>query len=89
LNILASGGLDNRKVYNELGQEDFLRLLITQLTTQDPTNPVQNEDFVAQMAQFSTLTGIEELNEFVRDFVTDAACRVNPGSRDPRRSRAY
>lgn len=46
---------------NELGQEDFLRLLTTQLTTQDPTNPVENEDFVAQMAQFSTLTGIEEL----------------------------
>lgn len=45
----------------ELGQEDFLRLLTTQLTTQDPTNPVENEDFVAQMAQFSTLTGIEEL----------------------------
>ncbi|QGU33000.1 flagellar hook assembly protein FlgD [Thermochromatium tepidum] len=46
---------------NELGQEDFLRLLTTQLTTQDPTNPVKNEDFVAQMAQFSTLTGIQDL----------------------------
>ncbi|BCU07653.1 flagellar hook assembly protein FlgD [Allochromatium tepidum] len=46
---------------NELGQEDFLRLLTTQLTTQDPTNPVKNEDFVAQMAQFSTLTGIQSL----------------------------
>lgn len=47
---------------NELGQEDFLRLLTTQLTTQDPTNPVENEEFVAQMAQFSTLTGIQELS---------------------------
>ena len=46
----------------ELGQSDFLDLMITQLTNQDPTNPVQNEDFVAQMAQFSTLTGIQELN---------------------------
>lgn len=46
---------------SELGQEDFLELMITQLTYQDPTNPVANEDFVAQMAQFSTLTGIEEL----------------------------
>lgn len=46
---------------NDLGQEDFLELMITQLTYQDPTNPVKNEDFVAQMAQFSTLTGIEEL----------------------------
>ncbi|MGQ9659965.1 MAG: flagellar hook assembly protein FlgD [Thermochromatium sp.] len=45
----------------ELGQEDFLRLLTTQLKTQDPTNPVKNEDFVAQMAQFSTLAGIKNL----------------------------
>ncbi|MBK1716738.1 flagellar hook assembly protein FlgD [Thiocystis violacea] len=45
----------------DLGQEDFLNLMITQLTNQDPTNPVDNEAFVAQMAQFSTLTGIQEL----------------------------
>jgi flagellar basal-body rod modification protein FlgD len=47
---------------DELGQSDFLNLMITQLANQDPTNPVQNEDFVAQMAQFSTLTGVQELN---------------------------
>ncbi len=49
------------KKSNELGQEDFLKLMITQLTYQDPTNPVKNEDFVAQMAQFSSVTGIQEL----------------------------
>lgn len=46
----------------ELGQADFLNLMIAQLANQDPSNPVQNEDFVAQMAQFSTLTGIQELS---------------------------
>lgn len=46
---------------SDLGQEDFLRLMITQLSNQDPTNPLKNEDFVTQMAQFSTLTGIQEL----------------------------
>jgi flagellar basal-body rod modification protein FlgD len=45
----------------DLDQSDFLTLMITQLTNQDPTNPVENEDFAAQMAQFSTLTGIQEL----------------------------
>ena len=47
---------------NELGQGDFLTLLVTQLNNQDPTDPVKNEDFVAQLAQFSTVSGIEELN---------------------------
>lgn len=46
---------------NSLGQDDFLNLMITQLKNQDPTDPVKNEDFVAQLAQFSTVSGIESL----------------------------
>jgi flagellar basal-body rod modification protein FlgD len=38
-----------------LGQADFLKLLVAQLSAQDPMNPVSNTDFAAQMAQFSTL----------------------------------
>ncbi len=38
-----------------LGQDDFLKLLVTQMTQQDPMNPESNMDFSAQMAQFSTL----------------------------------
>jgi len=38
-----------------LGQDDFLKLLVAQLSAQDPMNPVSNADFAAQMAQFSTL----------------------------------
>lgn len=38
-----------------LGQQDFLKLLVAQLSSQDPMNPVSNTDFIAQMAQFSTL----------------------------------
>lgn len=45
-----------------LGQADFLKLLTTQLTTQDPTNPMDNSAFVAQMAQFSTLTAMNEMS---------------------------
>lgn len=45
-----------------LGQADFLTLLITQLENQDPLAPQDNTAFVAQLAQFSTLQGIEDLN---------------------------
>lgn len=38
-----------------LGQADFLKLLVAQLSAQDPMNPVSNTDFAAQMAQFSAL----------------------------------
>ena len=39
----------------ELGQGDFLKLLVTQLKHQDPLNPTNNTEFVAQLAQFSQL----------------------------------
>jgi len=48
-----------------LGQSDFIRLLTTQLKQQDPTDPVDNKDMIAQMAQFSSLSGIEKLNSTV------------------------
>jgi flagellar basal-body rod modification protein FlgD len=39
----------------QLGQEDFLKLLVTQLSQQDPLNPQKDTEFIAQMAQFSAL----------------------------------
>ena len=47
---------------NTLGQEDFLKLMTTQLQNQDTFAPMDNGDFIAQMAQFSTVTGITEIN---------------------------
>jgi flagellar basal-body rod modification protein FlgD len=46
-----------------LGQSDFLALMTTQLKQQDPFAPVDNKDMIAQMAQFSSLAGISQLND--------------------------
>ena len=54
-----------------LGQSDFLRLMTTQLQNQDPFAPMDNGDFIAQMAQFSTVTGIDELNNSMKSLVEE------------------
>lgn len=46
----------------DLGQSDFLTLMLAQLKSQDPLNPMENGEFVAQLAQFSTVSGIEKVN---------------------------
>ncbi len=47
---------------DELGKNEFLKLLVTQLNNQDPLSPQENGEFIAQLAQFSTVEGIENLN---------------------------
>ena len=47
---------------SELGQADFLALMVAQLENQDPTKPMDNNEFLSQMAQFSMVNGIEDLN---------------------------
>ncbi|MCQ8102546.1 flagellar hook assembly protein FlgD [Methylomonas sp. SURF-2] len=51
-----------------LGQEQFLKLLTTQLTHQDPMKPMENGEFLGQMAQFSTVSGIQDLQASFKDF---------------------
>jgi flagellar basal-body rod modification protein FlgD len=56
-------------VSNEMGRDQFLQLLVTQLKNQDPLDPVKNEEFIAQLAQFSTLEGMQKLNASFSDLL--------------------
>lgn len=56
-------------VENELGRTAFLELMIAQIQNQDPLEPAQNEAFIAQLAQFSSVEGIQNLNESVDSLV--------------------
>ncbi|RFA28562.1 hypothetical protein CAI21_11895 [Alkalilimnicola ehrlichii] len=58
---------------NELGQQDFLTLMIAQLQNQDPFNPMDNGEFLSQIAQFTTASGITELQESFKKFQQDLA----------------
>src|SRR4051812_14781268 len=68
-NVLAGYAIDKntaatttKKKSNELGQDAFLQLMITQMKNQDPLAPQSNSEFVAQLAQFSSVQGLEKLN---------------------------
>lgn len=52
---------------NELGKQDFLRLLTVQLQYQDPLNPMDNTELVAQLAQFSALEGTNNIESAITD----------------------
>ena len=51
-----------RKSSDELQLEDFLDLMVTELTHQDPFKPMENSELASQISQFATVSGIDELN---------------------------
>jgi flagellar basal-body rod modification protein FlgD len=69
LKSLGASTIDPGKAKKQsLGQDEFLKLMTTQMTHQDPTKPMDNAQFLSQMAQFGTVSGIQDLQQSFKDF---------------------
>ena len=62
-----------------LGLQDFMKILLTQLTYQDPLKPLDNQEFMAQMAQFTTLEQSQRLNDKLQQLVENQAALQSVG----------
>lgn len=63
VSAINTSSIDSATKAAGLSMDDLLRILMTELTYQDPLKPVENKDFLAQMAQFSSLDTTRQLNE--------------------------
>ncbi len=71
-NLLASvNGTKNAAGSANETQERFMKLLVTQMKNQDPLNPMDNAQVTSQLAQLSTVTGIEKMNSTLESFMAN------------------
>lgn len=63
-------GADKTSSKDALGKDAFLKLLVTQLQHQDPLNPLDDKEFIAQLAQFSSLEQMNNISEGINSLVT-------------------
>ena len=64
---------------SNLNMQDFLKVLLTQLTYQDPLKPMDNQQFMAQVAQFTTLGQTQQLNSNIETLVANQASLQSVG----------
>lgn len=67
----AGTAASGKETSNELGQDAFLQLMITQMENQNPLDPQDNSEFVAQLAQFSSVEGLDKLNNNFESFASN------------------
>jgi len=68
----AAQSSENKKIDNTVDKEFFLEMLVTQMKYQDPLSPVDNNEFIAQTAQFTLVEEIQTMkNEFAQNKAID------------------
>jgi len=75
--VAGSTGVDLKA--NGIGLQDFLKILLTQLNYQDPLKPMDNQQFMAQIAQFTTLEQTQQLNGKIDALLTTQASLQSVG----------
>lgn len=75
----AVSGVTNTTSNANLTLQDFLQVLMTQLTYQDPLKPMDNQEFMAQIAQFTTLEQTQQLNTNIETLVSNQAAQQSIG----------
>ncbi len=71
-NVNKKLGVTDVEQQGKLGKDTFLKLLVTELKHQDPTRPMEDREFIAQMAQFSSLEQMTNLNKELKNLVTSS-----------------
>ena len=70
----TAGATTGGSTANAAGSEDrFLKLLVAQLSNQDPMNPMDNAQVTSQMAQISTVTGVQQTNQAIKELAAQLA----------------
>jgi len=66
----AAAAQQNSQAKQQLGQNEFLKLMLAQLKNQDPMKPTDPTQFLSQLAQFSTVTGIQNMQTSMQDLAS-------------------
>lgn len=69
--LMSKEKTSSLKANQDMGRDQFLHILLTQLANQNPLDPLQDKDFIAQMAQFSSLESMQSLNKNFESLMGD------------------